>query len=569
MANIKNELNNIKSALYGKDVRGSIHDVIDAINKEVENTTSRQVDLENTFDQLVINAGNSNAEIVDARVKSDGTSYSKLGDRLNEVDSQLAQNMNKIETLVNREILLSEVGCTSNEDDASNNTAIIQDLIDKGISFKIDIRVPINDTITINTSFNDRSIIGKNKSIIMLKNNLPIFKFDTVLTYNCRFENFNISYKNYQNLNCENSIAICFESNENKSWGWFDLTFKNMTISKAYISIGNVTSEPIWDCVFDNILIQDVYKHAISLNRSGQLGNQFRNIKIRNYSIRDTSNANNGSTCIIIKGEFSFYNLTVEDWNGTVFLSDDCSGVIENMHIERLRLLNDDYYRIFSHNGYLYIKNCTMTFSKINIPSKFARVFEVNNSSCLTVDGFLYEYNSDVVKGVIFLVNGYKNSKIFTYNIRGMDVINTDYNPDIKSNRVSIINGVPIVNFVKYNNKPINIEFKKGDIAYKNNLTVGEGIGWVAIANSKNTNKLNFTVSTNYNTVVNTNIDNVQDFLSIGDGVVIGETDKIYTVKSLTNNSFVVSPQPNQNFQNSTIRNATSSEVLKEFGVII
>ena len=91
MANIKNELNNIKSALYGKDVRSSIHNGIDAINNEVESTTGRQVDLENTFDQLIINAGNSNAEIVDARVKNDGTSYSKLGDRLDAVDSQLEQ----------------------------------------------------------------------------------------------------------------------------------------------------------------------------------------------------------------------------------------------------------------------------------------------------------------------------------------------------------------------------------------------------------------------------------------------------------------------------------------------
>ena len=89
MANIKKHLDNIKGALYGKDVRSSIHDGIDAINKEVESTTRKQVDLESTFDQLVINAGNSNAEIVDARVKADGTSYSKLGDRLDSVDSQL------------------------------------------------------------------------------------------------------------------------------------------------------------------------------------------------------------------------------------------------------------------------------------------------------------------------------------------------------------------------------------------------------------------------------------------------------------------------------------------------
>ena len=102
MADIKTHLNNIKGALYGKDVRGSIHDGIDAINKEVENTTGRQVDLENTFDQLVINAGNSNAEIVDARVKNDGTSYSKLGDRLDAVDSQLAHNTNDISNINNK-----------------------------------------------------------------------------------------------------------------------------------------------------------------------------------------------------------------------------------------------------------------------------------------------------------------------------------------------------------------------------------------------------------------------------------------------------------------------------------
>ena len=96
MADIKTHLNNIKGALFGKDVRGSIHDGIDAINKEVENTTGRQVDLENTFDQLVINAGNSNAEIVDARVGENGKTYEKLGDRLDSVDSQLEHNANNI-----------------------------------------------------------------------------------------------------------------------------------------------------------------------------------------------------------------------------------------------------------------------------------------------------------------------------------------------------------------------------------------------------------------------------------------------------------------------------------------
>ena len=101
MANIQDKLNNIKNALFGKDVRNSIHDGIDAINKEVESTTNRQEHLETTFDQLTINAGNSNAEIVDARVGENGKSYAKLGDRLDSVDSQLEQNVTKVMQLEN------------------------------------------------------------------------------------------------------------------------------------------------------------------------------------------------------------------------------------------------------------------------------------------------------------------------------------------------------------------------------------------------------------------------------------------------------------------------------------
>ena len=91
MANIKDKLNNIQNALFGHEVRGSIHDGIEAINNEVEDTTSRQHVLENTFEELAINAGNSNAEIVAARVEADGTTHKKLGDRLNKVDSQIKE----------------------------------------------------------------------------------------------------------------------------------------------------------------------------------------------------------------------------------------------------------------------------------------------------------------------------------------------------------------------------------------------------------------------------------------------------------------------------------------------
>lgn len=67
MASISDKVAQIRQAVYGKDVRESIASGIEAINSEVETTTAKQAQLETSFEQLIINAGNSNAEIVDAR----------------------------------------------------------------------------------------------------------------------------------------------------------------------------------------------------------------------------------------------------------------------------------------------------------------------------------------------------------------------------------------------------------------------------------------------------------------------------------------------------------------------
>lgn len=81
MANIQHWLDQIRRAIYGREVRSSIADAIEAINKE-------QSHLDGAFDQLIINAGNSNAEIVAARVKADGTQFNTLGERLAKSDEQ-------------------------------------------------------------------------------------------------------------------------------------------------------------------------------------------------------------------------------------------------------------------------------------------------------------------------------------------------------------------------------------------------------------------------------------------------------------------------------------------------
>lgn len=87
MANINKELNKIKNAVKGKEVRGSIHDGIDKINKETESTTNKQEVLSDTFEQLVIDKGNSNAEVVASRGKE-----SWLPDRLDKTDKKIDDN---------------------------------------------------------------------------------------------------------------------------------------------------------------------------------------------------------------------------------------------------------------------------------------------------------------------------------------------------------------------------------------------------------------------------------------------------------------------------------------------
>lgn len=89
MANISDKVQQIRQAVYGKDVRESIASGIETINEQVEV-------LDATFKQLIINAGESNAEIVAARVKADATAYPTLGDRLNAADADLEQQKTEI-----------------------------------------------------------------------------------------------------------------------------------------------------------------------------------------------------------------------------------------------------------------------------------------------------------------------------------------------------------------------------------------------------------------------------------------------------------------------------------------
>lgn len=175
MAKIQQYLDNIKNALFGREVRSSIHDGIDAINKEVERTTAKQEHLDGTFNQLIINSGTSNAEIVDARVEVDGTQHDKLGDRLdasdkkidihfnmphvtyfeiNESGNPISQNI--LATHENKSLLTNDnKGIIANISTRSN----VDIDIDKNIKNTISNNIKINDLPNAKPTDNDKLII--------------------------------------------------------------------------------------------------------------------------------------------------------------------------------------------------------------------------------------------------------------------------------------------------------------------------------------------------------------------------------------------------------------------------
>jgi len=86
MANVTDKVAIIRNATYGNEVREGIASGIENINTEVISTTAKQTAQEIAYNALIINAGNSNAEIVDARLGE-----TTLKAKLQNIDSSLAQ----------------------------------------------------------------------------------------------------------------------------------------------------------------------------------------------------------------------------------------------------------------------------------------------------------------------------------------------------------------------------------------------------------------------------------------------------------------------------------------------
>src|SRR5690625_88612 len=115
MANIRPLLDKIRKAIYGKEVRGSLADGLEAVNNEVEDATEvavnveqRQDAVEQQFNTLLGEWSDDkpidNAETIAARTNTkESKTYENLGKRLDEeygkVTSQLADGVSQVNSI--------------------------------------------------------------------------------------------------------------------------------------------------------------------------------------------------------------------------------------------------------------------------------------------------------------------------------------------------------------------------------------------------------------------------------------------------------------------------------------
>lgn len=137
---ITNKLNQIKNAIYGKEVRGAIHDAI------------KQV-----YDDASVNHDNANMEVKMAR----GT-HNTLNDRLDNVDEIQAQTNAQLSEINNNkanklEVYLKENGININDFDEETRRAILE-------AHEINVNYVLGDESVNpqNTTFFD-IVVGKNK----------------------------------------------------------------------------------------------------------------------------------------------------------------------------------------------------------------------------------------------------------------------------------------------------------------------------------------------------------------------------------------------------------------------
>ena len=210
MANIKDFIERVRTAILGIDVRDSIADTFEAINLETEGIKNEQEALSNSFKNLIINAGNSNAEIVDSRGE-----YSTLRERLDASDLRTGNEL---------ESFKSEVTETNN----NLNKLVKNELQQMQDSFKEALR-SASEYVNL---FNDSNGACSTGTIINLSDDIENY-YDIICACDFNGYNYNILVNNVSTLSLRGFNIADTASLSSKSTEFYEIGLRKVN-GKAY-----------------------------------------------------------------------------------------------------------------------------------------------------------------------------------------------------------------------------------------------------------------------------------------------------------------------------------------------
>ena len=291
MANINTELEQIRKAIYGREVRGSIANAIELINKEQINTSTAQTNLDSKFEQLIINAGNSNAEVVAARVKADGTQFNTLSKRLDKGD--------EVHDALNNEVISSRTDSKNvvhknlksrldNFDSQLDNIAVIIDFVkredetwDKAINRVIGLG---NKVKFLNKSYElYDTIILKNNTMLELHEETKLIRKHDKQMFISEFNVDTIKYEGTNNIYIKGGTLL-HNGNETprnmfllfhaRNIKFENVTFKNIVASHAIDLVGceNVTVEHCKFLGYDHSKSNEKFREVIQIDCATKTG---------------------------------------------------------------------------------------------------------------------------------------------------------------------------------------------------------------------------------------------------------------------------------------------------------
>ena len=397
MANIKEYLDNILSAIFGKDVRQSIHDSIEAINEEVaesittsQNTKNRQDLLEQKYDEQIENIASSepqNAEIVDAR-----GGFSTLGSIIKQkvFHFENVEAMKDCLTLVSGDVVQT-LGYYSKNDGGEGLYEILNDSsleddggsiheLDNGLKAKLIIE---NDTVNVKQFgakgdgitddteiiqyvINNYKNINMTKgtylitSTISISNCVKLFgsscetcKIEYIGTgflFNCMTKwNERASIENIEILGTEDNNFL--NLNYNNSWG-VSFLLKNFRVNRFSIIL---KAYGLFNGIFENGCFSSngIFEFEGSNNSVINNANVFKNVYFKTYSVSDDIYPNYRMYLKYVNNML-FLGCSFEQCN-TFFNLENCSNIVlQNCGVEQMSNLYNGSGLIFDNTSYAY-----------------------------------------------------------------------------------------------------------------------------------------------------------------------------------------------------------------------